>query len=367
MLNSHITKPFISGKSLRNAQVRDRLNSAIVPIVLILISLIIIPTAGADTSIRGAYAFTGFAAGAGARAMGMNGAYSAISDDSYSAYWNPAGLTSSWYKELSFTRVDLYDLDLITNNTLNISAPETPGGAMSFSWNRLSYEFESWKEEVYLVSYAKTLIGQGRKTGKSSRSSLSLSCGATFKYLRQTSDLDITPVTEEQSQGLEPVYCESKGYGLDLGVLARIRAKDGRNRFSIGLSLQDMPTQIKWNSDEQETKEYLPYRYLLGCSAEPLPRLTVALDLVGEQDARMKELHFGIEHWILPVKYSLPITEKNLALRGGIAKQLTASERMTFSGGLSVRWGAWQLDYAYLMDDKGLGDTRSRFSVSVRF
>ena len=79
--------------------------------------------------------------------MGMNGAFAAVSDDSSSAYWNPAGLTSSWYKEISFTRADLYDLDLITNNVLSISAPETRGGAISFGWNQLRYDFESWREE----------------------------------------------------------------------------------------------------------------------------------------------------------------------------------------------------------------------------
>jgi hypothetical protein len=40
---------------------------------------------------------------------------------------------------------------------------------------------------------------------------------------------------------------------------------------------------------------------------------------------------------------------------------------MTFTGGLGIRWNSWQLDYAYLMDSDGLGDTRNRFSVSVRF
>jgi len=343
-----------------------------------------IPAYAGDSSIRGAFSFSGFATGIGTRAMGMNGAFAAVSDDSSSAYWNPAGLTSSWYKELSFTRADLYDLDLITSNTLNISAPETRGGAMSFGWTRLQYDFESWREEAFLMSYAKTLVGERMaNTGQAQGPApiFSLSCGVTLKYLRQTSKLELTPtlVAEESEvsteaaaqafeKGLSERFCKARGMGWDVGLLARINAKDGRNRFSIAITAQDIPTVIKWNSgSDEETKEYIPYRYKAGCSFEPIPRLTVALDLVGEQNVSFKEIHLGMEHWIFSKKNNFPISEKNLAIRGGIAKQLSGSKRMTFAGGIGIRWSAWQLDYAYLMDNDGLGDTRNRFSVSVRF
>ena len=358
------------------------------------LALVLCSAAESDSSIRGAFSFSGFATGVGTRAMGMNGAFAAVSDDSSSAYWNPAGLTLSKYKELSFTRADLYDLDLITSNALNISAPEITSGAMSFGWTRLSYDFESWHEDVFLISYAKTILGgnstRSTRTGRKKQSAFSLSCGATLKYLRQTSKLEISPFgglgdpdidavvsgddsdtsVASQSEDIPSVFCKSKGMGLDLGVLARIRAKDGRNRFSIGIAVQDAPTVIRWNSGDLETEEYIPYRYKAGCSLEPLPRLTIAFDAVGEENVKLKELHFGVEHWIFPITAAapgLPISEKNLAIRGGIAKQLSASKRITFAGGLGIRWSSWQLDYAYLMDSSGLGDTRSRFSVSVRF
>ena len=345
-----------------------------------LILFMLCPVAYSDSSIRGAFSLSGFATGVGTRAMGMNGAFAAVSDDSSSAYWNPAGLTSSWYKELSFTRADLYDLDLITSNTLNISAPETSGGAVSFGWNRLQYDFESWREEVFLMSYAKTVIGNIGSSATTRFSAFSLSCGVTVKYLRQTSKLELGQGSEGAGEQVpasslplapsaSPVFCKAKGLGLDVGILARIRAQDGRNRFSIGIAAQDIPTVIRWNSGDLETEEYIPYRYKAGCSFEPFPRLTIALDLVGEQKVSpvLKEMHLGMEHWILPIKHGLPISERNLAIRAGIAKQLSASKRMTFAGGLGIRWAAWQLDYAYLMDNDGLGDTRNRFSVSVKF
>jgi|GEM_PF-647245 len=335
-----------------------------------------VPAYAGSSSIRGAFSFSGFATGVGTRAMGMNGAFAAVSDDSSSAYWNPAGLTSSWYKELSFTRADLYDLDLITSNTLSISAPETSAGAMSFGWTRLQYDFESWREEAFLMSYAKTLVGQ-RGANTRFAPAFSLSCGVTLKYLRQTSKLELGQGDKETvGEGDDipipapssSLFCKARGMGWDVGLLARINARDGRNRFSIAIAAQDIPTVVEWNrGSERETKEYIPYRYKAGCSFEPLPRLTIALDLVGEQNVSFKEVHLGMEHWILSEKNNFPISEKNLAIRGGIAKQLSASKRMTFAAGLGVRWAAWQLDYAYLMDNEGLGDTRNRFSVSVRF
>lgn len=328
-----------------------------------ILCLAICPVAKSDFSIRGAFSTSGFATGVGTRAMGMNGAFAAVSDDSSSAHWNPAGLASSWYKELSFTRADLYDLGLIVNNALIMSAPEAARGAISFSWTQLNYDFEAWKEEIYLLSYAKTLLGP---TVQEPGEGFSLALGATFKYLRQTSELNIAPVIEEGGD-IEPIFAKAKGMGLDIGLLARIRAKDGRNRLSIGIAAQDIPTVVRWNSGELETDEYLPYRYKVGCSLEPIPRLTFAFDVVGEQNVKLKELHFGMEHWILPVKRTFPVSEKNLAIRGGVAKQLSAFERVTFAAGLGIRWASWQLDYAYLMDSSGLGDTRNRFSVSVRF
>jgi hypothetical protein len=343
----------------------SRLTSHVSCLVSCVLCLYFCTVAESSSSSRGAFSFSGFATGAGTRAMGMNGAFAAVSDDSSSAYWNPAGLTSSWYKEISFTRADLYDLDLITNNVLSISAPETRGGAISFGWNQLRYDFESWREEAFLVSYAKTLVQDSRLKTQDSR--FGLSCGAAFKYLRQTSKLDIAAAGDEEGEDVAPVFCKARGMGLDIGVLARVRAKDGRNRLSIGIAAHNIPTVVKWNSGDLETEEYIPFRYEAGLSCEPLPRLNVALDLVGEQDVTLKEIHLGMEHWIFPVKYSLPITEKNLAIRGGIARQLSASKRMTFTGGLGIRWNSWQLDYAYLMDSDGLGDTRNRFSVSVRF
>lgn len=325
-------------------------------ILMVILTLLLIYSAEAS-STRGAFAFTGFGNGVGTRAMGMNGAYSAVADDSSALYWNPAGLSMTLYKELSFTYADLYDIDLITNSTLNMSYPETEKSkaAVALGWNRLQYDLESWTEEVFLASYARTIYQTKTENIKNSR--FAISSGVTVKYLRQSSKLDIT------SLEMDNTFCKARGIGIDAGILARIKAVDGRNLICAGLTAQDIPTVVEWNS---MLKEYLPIRYIIGVSSQPLPRLTVALDMEGEQNGGIGIFRLGIEHWFLPIDVELPVSEKNLAIRGGVANELDSS-RLSFAGGIGIRWSSWQLDYAYIMDNNGLGDTRSRFTVSVRF
>ena len=335
--------------------------------IVILILLVTYPTYANST--KGAFAFTGFGNGAGTRAMGMNGAYTAISDDSSAIFWNPAGLSSTYFKELSLSYANLYDIDLITNSVINMSYPETENSkvAVALGWNRLQFDFESWAEEAFVVSFAKTLYKRsnvkvqssnvGRETLDDERPLFLVSCGATLKYLRQSSKLDITSLETPNT------FCSARGVGLDAGLMAHVKAKDGRNLISAGIAAQDIPTVIEWNS---ETIEYMPVRYTIGLSSQLLPLFTVALDFEGEQYDLIKSFRLGVEHWFLPIYTELPISEKNFAIRGGMANELDSS-RLSFAGGFGIRWSAWQLDYAYLMDNNGLGNTRSRFTVSVRF
>ncbi len=52
----------------------------------------LVAQAGADITKVGTTAAQFLKIGAGARALGMGGAYAAVSDDIYAAYWNPAGI-----------------------------------------------------------------------------------------------------------------------------------------------------------------------------------------------------------------------------------------------------------------------------------
>ena len=73
-------------------------------ILSILCLLIIVSTIFAgESSKNGTTAAQFLKIGVGARPMGMAGSYAAQSDDIYSLYWNPAGITK--IKGISFTGV----------------------------------------------------------------------------------------------------------------------------------------------------------------------------------------------------------------------------------------------------------------------
>jgi hypothetical protein len=67
--------------------------------------------------------------GAGARAIGMGGAYTAVADDVYAPYWNPAGIVQTRHFGLSFGAGFQGDLTKLTNVSDALSNNEMPDEA----------------------------------------------------------------------------------------------------------------------------------------------------------------------------------------------------------------------------------------------
>ncbi len=288
-----------------------------------------------SSTFRGSFTFSGFAAGVGTRAMGMNGAFVAVSDDSTAPFWNTSGLAVIGYKELSTMYTDLYGLGLIRTNAVGISFPDIGSGATAVNWIQLRYDLESWREQAFIGSYAK------RMTSFSA-------FGLNVKHFRQSSNI----VTTEGNT------TNARGWGLDAGLIVRL-GKRGR----FGITVQDAYSIINLSSGE---KDRMPINYRSGFAYYPLSRLVGAVDVIGEEHIPIKSVHVGGEYWIAKNDLVPPINEKNLAIRGGVAKEFIGKQRMTYAGGISIRVSSWQFDYAYLADNDGLGDTH-RFSTSVRF
>ncbi len=77
--------------------------------------------------------------GAGARALGMGGAFVAVANDGTAAYWSPGGLALLESREFSFMYSQQFE-SLIKTNFISYVHPKTKYGAFGISWLRLGVE-----------------------------------------------------------------------------------------------------------------------------------------------------------------------------------------------------------------------------------
>ncbi len=262
--------------------------------------------------------------GVGARALGMGDAYTAICDDVYATYWNPAGLTQiqehqigTMYAIMSFDR---------KHNFLNYAGGLGKDLGLGISWinfgvggieerdgrGNLIKEFES-SESTYYLSLAK---GLGEK----------FSLGGNIKYL-----------------GHKLLNNMASGFGLDAGVLFK-----PTEALSLGLMFQDIGSKVKWDTPSGHEDSF-PLNIRGGAALRLLKdRLILATDLEKSQLQSMK-FHLGAEYKII----------KNLTARLGYNDK-------EFTAGAGFGFPVLRFDYGYAADRLRKGDTH-RISILVRF
>lgn len=124
--------------------------------------------------------------GAGARAIGMGGAYTGISDDIYSTYYNPAGIASAegtgqvafnhanWLADISYdyaaASLNIQDLGVVFLTLTSFSIPED---------KVRTFEFPEGDGRVWDASSIAIGLGYARKLTED------FSIGFQFKYLRE--------------------------------------------------------------------------------------------------------------------------------------------------------------------------------------
>jgi hypothetical protein len=184
-------------------------------------------------------------AGVGARALGMGGAFTAVSDNADSPYWNPAGLGSIDKNEITTMQTKLStDAD---HYYVSYVRPAL-GGSLGISWiqvglgniTQTSKEVDTNNEVVNLsiFSYFSNayLFSYGRELNHR------VSIGLTAKYL--TSDMF-------QIEG-----GRAYGYSLTPGILLH-----PREQLNIGLKIDELLNQQSWGTG---TVEQVPPKLRLG-------------------------------------------------------------------------------------------------------
>jgi len=285
--------------------------------------------AGGDGEDSSNHAMPFLRMGAGARALGMGGAFVAAADDATAGYWNPAALAWSCGTQLSAMTAVGMDED----RNMNYVA-----GSHRFDWGALG---------LGLLTAGMSDIEQrdvdGTYMGDFDYGDLALmfhgayaadmfAVGATFKYLSQGHDADI--------EGDDSV----SGISFDVGGIAQ-----PTEWMRLGLALRDFASDVGDYDDANE----LPMNLRGGIALMPMQGFTFGFDLDKVIDEDDLFYHAGAE-------YAFPLSEDF----GGAFRLGLNDGNMT--AGLGVRVKFLEFDYAFVEEPNDFGESH-RMGVTLNF
>jgi len=313
--------------------------------------------------------------GAGARAVGMGGAFTAVTDDPSAFYWNPSGLGYVEGLKFSGMYADLWGG--LANYSVAGVAAAVPGAVIGINWIRLGVEdiprYPDY-DNRYLFPYGDSLGGEpfpyedpreyiialhGEPTGYFSdmESAIFLSFAKLneftldfgWSYFNLPIQLPVGASLKIIQRSLDDA--SATGVGADVGAQVRVRVDDVLGPhwpgwLSLGFNLQDMTrTQVNWGKG---VRDAIPTNFRVGVATGwDISALRGRLILSYDTERRYTRTHhYGIEYGF----------HKVLALRGG-----WWGDEWTAGAGISV-WRA-TVDYAYLARDLG---TIHRVSLTVQ-
>jgi tetratricopeptide (TPR) repeat protein len=276
-----------------------------------------------------------FALGAGNRALGLGGAFGALSDDTSAPLWNPGGLGFLSRGELEFSQTNYYGFDM-QEQYASLVLPHWRWGVASVTFRRFGVDGIEQRDDRNAqlatdLSNNETefIIGYGRNVNRA------WGVGGTVKFRHQSL-----------------AGFNGSGVGFDVGILARpllalYPNSVYGNRFSMGLSVRNL-LEPKIRLASESVSDPMGVRF---GSAYFIPlfkdrSLLASVDIEKTHDMNVR-LHSGLEVAIPPF----------LALRAGVNDgSLTA--------GSSVRWHGLAVNYTF--EQNGIEDVH-RIGASFWF
>ncbi len=374
-------------------------------IVLGLLTLCVFAfAAGEGSGQAGAY----LRMGVGARALGMGGAFVAVSDDATASYWNPAGLAKLKKNQASFMHARLKmdrNFDFINYVKKNETKNEAYGFAMvRFGVDNIP-ETRVWRfngggalasDQIYgtPIYYYDTATGTAKAIPVTSTgtwadgSAPAVPVGYSTSWSREQveavyqADPTTTAVYTDVNVGYNPAadpvkifsnfddsenayyFSYSKAFDrLYFGANMKYMTQslynadansigldlgllyDYSSKVSFGFSVRNLMNELKWDTPSGR-KDKVPVDTTLGVAYVPEPTWLVAMDYnkVENMDA---ELYLGVEKWFNDI----------FAFRLG-------SHDGDLSAGMSFVRGEWSFEYAFA--EQELGDIH-RFSTTKKF
>jgi len=234
--------------------------------------------------------FSGFCSAqslAGARQISLSNSDVAFSNDVFSLFNNPSGLSQIAEREIGFFySPSPFGIKELATGYLAYNEPTSFG---NFGLGFMTYGFELYKENKFQLAY-------------SNRITSNVSFGVSVFY--QTVNI--------------LNYGNAGTFNISLGGIYKLTQK-----FSLGFALQN---PLRFSNSKIE----LPLQYTFGTSYEVIDKTYLTLAIQKELDFPFS-VHFGIEYPI--VKYFI--------LRFGIQ-----NEPNLYSAGLGINYSYFRLDYA---------------------
>ncbi|RCK77643.1 MAG: hypothetical protein IGBAC_1952 [Ignavibacteriae bacterium] len=243
----------------------------------------------------------------GSKSIAMGCAFTGLSNDCFSIFYNPAGLANSKYNEVAFF-LSPYQFGLKELSTTVIVANyHTKYGTIGFAGKK--FGFELYQELTGSIVYANQ-----------------------FNKINLGTTININSLTIKN-------YGNDITLGLDVGVLLPLMSK-----FYIGFNIKNINAPTIGRK-----KEKLPQILLSGVSYRPVDDFLITFDLQKEYKS---DLSFasGAEYKIYDLA-SLRIGMRNIP--------------STYSAGIGVEYNFLRLDYAFLSHQQ-LGISHS-ITISIIF
>ncbi len=195
----------------------------------------------------------------GARGIAMGGAYTAVTDDAYSLYWNPAGLAkvprlslgamySNYVADVNYQFLS-YAQRLDNASVIAAGLRYQDLGEITQT-NISANSMGTFHPRNYVAE-----IGWGQSIYDLSDNDMDINCGATGRWIH--SDL----------------VEHADGYGGDIGIQARFYTS--RFGYDLGAVVQNMGIGQKF----EQVRDTLPLRVKLGGALRPLPNLILSADV----------------------------------------------------------------------------------------
>ena len=309
--------------------------------VAVALALSAVPAGATDFS-NGAVGTTGsefLLMDTSARGIAMGGAMTAVTNDSSSIYWNPAGLAqvprlSAGFMHAQYVADITYEAASYAqrvNDAAVIGAgvrylnggsiPQTNVSAVNTgTFNPYSYVAElGWGESIYDLSDSEMDVSMG-VTARAIRSSL----GAA----------------------------SASGYGGDFGVQSRFYAS--ALTYDIGLAVQNLGSGQKFD----QVRDTLPTRVRFGAAVKPYKPLTLSLEAIGPINDSPSGA-FGVEY-VLEIERGVKAAAR-AGLNSMTYKSLGPASMLSLGLGLSLTNVTF--DYAFVPMGV-LGTAAHRLSVS---